>query len=134
MPEALLEHYQTTDATVFVLERMNGFKSDMEIQNVVERDFRLGVVFGKQGFDRGGDFGRLCGLASPDFVFQHLVVADLEPCFPAVHRPGFQDEVELLDKTFVQLSVRRVNHKVDAAEVVYSLNDVVNSHRATIDA
>ena len=132
--KAFLEHYQTPDTSVPVLEGMDGLELLVEVDDVLKRFFLLGVV----GFQQGGypimDFFRRAGLISAHLVRKPLVVPDIEPRLPAVGCPGLEDAVKLLDEGFAQAVGRMVDDEVDAAEVVGGFYDVVHIYRLVRDA
>lgn len=96
--EAFLEHYQAADSSVAVLEGVDAFELDVEVEDVFECFCRLVVVGLEQGFHFGVDLlGRACHVAA-HFVGQALVVAHVEPVFAAVGGPGLEHSVELFDQ------------------------------------
>ena len=46
--QAFFDHQHSANATIAVLEGMDGFEASVEIQDVVESDFLLALIFGDQ--------------------------------------------------------------------------------------
>ena len=63
--QALLEHQQSANATVAVLEGEDFLKADVEVQNVVALDLGLLFVSGDQVCQTGMNFVRVQKLAIP---------------------------------------------------------------------
>lgn len=131
--KTLLEHDQTPDATVSVLEGVNGLELLVEVDYALKGLDWLSVVCEEQSFHPGMDFFRRTGGVASDLVGEFFVVANIEPWLPAVGCPGLQDPVEFFDETLRKSVLRPVNDQVYAAEMVRSLDNVVNIDAAIRD-
>ena len=60
--EALFEHQKSADTTVAVFERMDPFKSNVEIQNPKQIDLFQAFILSQQYAQLGVDILRRCGL------------------------------------------------------------------------
>lgn len=69
---------------------------------------------------------RRAGGVPSHLVGQFLVVPHIEPGFPAVGSASLQDPVDLLDQRLGQFVAGTVYDKVDAAEMVYRLDYVID--------
>ena len=63
MPEAFFEHQQTPDTTITIFKGMNSLEPDMEIENLMETDILLCLIFLEQLVDGCGDLCRGRSLA-----------------------------------------------------------------------
>ena len=80
------------------------------------------------------DLLRWAGVHSSHLVGQFLVIAHMEPGFPAVRRAGLQDPVQFLDQVLGQLFIGPVDDQVDASEVVGRFHDIIDIHAFVRDA
>ena len=62
IPEAFLQHDQSTKAAVSIFEGVDAFKADMEMQDILQGNIALGLIFLQQGGQRSMDIFGLCAV------------------------------------------------------------------------
>ena len=132
--KTLLEHHQPAHTTVPVLERVDGLKFLMEVDDVLQRLLLLGIVGCEEGLHTGVNFLRRAGGFASYLIGEFLVVAHVEPRLPAVRRAGLEDTMQLLYKGFREFFFRPVDDEIDATEVVGGFHDVVHVDALVRDA
>lgn len=126
--QALFEHQQATDTAVAVLEGVDALELHMKIQDILQGDRLLGLVF----LTHGGEGGA------------HLIWGDVQPGFkrgvrgavgagglllvPMAAQVAEQGAVEFGKETRLQLLHRVVQNIVHADEMVAGFNEVVELH------
>ena len=124
--KALLEHHKAPYTSISVLEGMNDFEFLMKVDNVLQRFLFLGIVGGKKFFHSLMNLFRRAGNLPSYLVGKPLIITDIEPILSTVGRPGFQGAMQLFDKRFRESFLCPVYNKVDAAEVVGCLYDIID--------
>lgn len=74
MPQAFLHHDQSAKAAVAIFEGVDAFKADMEIQDILQGNIALGLIFLQQGGQRSMDIFGLCAVLMrlrPEFAGAH---------------------------------------------------------------
>ena len=128
--KALLEHDKPTHAAVAVLEGMNALKSVVERHDVFKSFIRKGIVVRKQRLHLRCDLLGRRGFLSPDLIGKFLILPDAEPRAATVGGTRLENAVQLLDECFGQASGSSlVDYQVNAAEVVRSLDHIINVDR-----
>lgn len=125
--QTLPEHQQPSDAAVAVLERVDALKLHVKIKDVIKFNGFEGVIAVKQGFDLLVYLVGRHGFLPADLVGQTLVVTHRKPRLLAVGGVRLQQQVQLFDVGFRDFVGGVVDDVVDAAEVVYRFQNVVNA-------
>ena len=122
--QTFLEHKQSTDAAIAVLEGEDFLKTDMEVQNVVALDLGLLFVCSDQLCQSGMDLVRVQELAIPGTGCDGAVLTGAHLLFVLVHRAGHQEVVELADKLLGQRFHHVVKDIVHAMDMVQHLDHI----------
>ena len=88
--QAFLEQNQPTDTPVSVLKRMNPFKTNMKIKNVVQRFVWNRIVQIQQLLHLVRNILRRGSLFATDLIWQLLIAADSKPTLARVARTALQ--------------------------------------------
>lgn len=132
--QALLEHQESSDPAVAVLERVDALELAVKVDDVFKRHLSFCVVAFQQGRHLLVHFLRWACRVASDFVGKLLVVSYVEPLLLAVRRPGFKKQVQMPDHRLRRLVKGMVNNVVYAAEMVSGLDDVIDSYCFVCDA
>jgi len=112
-PQALLEHDQAPYAFVAILERVDEFKVNMEVNDVVQSLLLNCIVPIKQKVNFFCDVFGQGRLVTSRLIGQFLVLTDLKPIFSPVTGPAFQPCVQLLDEWFAERKIGAINNLVN---------------------
>ena len=124
--KAFLEHHKSSYPAVAILKRMDGLKFLMEVYDVLQGLESLGVICREKRLHPHMHLFRRAGRVPSHFIRKLLIVPDVEPRFETVRGAGLKKPVQFLDKRFGKPFLRPVNDKVDAAEVIHGLHDVID--------
>ena len=127
--QAFLEKDQSAYTPVPVLERMDALKANMEVENVIQRLWAIGMILGKKCFHLLVYLFRWTGIESSHFIRKTFVISYGKPFFPLVGGSCFQYFVEAFDKSLREACIRSFDDQVDASEMVHRFQDVVYVHR-----
>ena len=100
--QALLEHKQSANTPVTVLEGEYLLKADVEVQNVIALDVGLLFIAGDQLCQTGMDLVRVQELAVPGARSRRSVLAGARLLFVLVYGASHQKVMELADKLLGQ--------------------------------
>lgn len=125
--QALPKYQQTPHAAIAVLEWMDTFQPHVEVQYVVERYLFQRVVFCNQCLHTLVYLFRFRRCLTFHLVWQQFVFAHGKPIFLAVGGVGLQQLVQLFNVRLGDTVGGVVNNIVNAAEVVYRLDNIVDS-------
>ena len=118
MFQAFLEHNQSPDTSVAVLEGVNALKPHMERKDIFKRHRFLAVILIEQPFHFRRHFLGQGRFPPADLIRQLLVIADGKPIFPCVACSGFQDKMQVLDEFFAELRFCAFDDLVDTTKVI----------------
>ena len=132
--QTLPEKQQTSYTAVAVLERMDTFEEDMEIQYIVKLHILDGIVFGSQGFHTFVHLFRLYRFFTTHLVRKPLVVANSKPRLAADRSVCLEYCVQMLYVWFCYLVRCMLNDIVDTTEMIDGLHDVIHRRALCRDA
>ena len=102
----------------------------VERHDVFKSFIRKGIVVRKQRLHLRCDLLGRRGFLSPDLIGKFLILPDAEPRAATVGGTRLENAVQLLDECFGQASGSSlVDYQVNAAEVVRSLDHIINVDR-----
>jgi len=121
-----LEHQQASDATVAIFKGADALKPDMEIQNLMEADIRLRLVFLEQLIDGCGDLCRRCSLTELGCGGSLAVSGGDGSVALMAAALTEQGGLQLLDERLCQRLHGVGENHIHAKEVVAGLDDIID--------
>lgn len=118
MFQAFLEHNQSPDTSVAVLEGADALKSRMKRKDIFKRHCFLAVILIEQPFHLCRHFLGQGRFLSADLIRQLFVIADGKPIFPCVACSGFQDKMQAFDEFLAELRFCAFDNLVNTVEVI----------------
>ena len=129
MTETFLEHDQSTDSSIPVLEREDSFKLHVKVKNVSPINLIQPLVCINQS---NKSIVNLIN-GSNEFLFSQregiAVLAWSNLFLSIIHRSIHQKQVKLFDKLYTERFLNVVQHIVQAHAVVHDLNQIRDLHR-----
>ena len=127
--EALFEHQESADATVTILEGMNPFKSNVEVQDLEQFDFFQTFILSQQCTQLRVDILRRSGLHFAQGAGFLPILAGMDSILSDIHCSFGEQLMEMLDVGLSQRLRGCLNDIVDTGEVVIRFDQIIDFDR-----